>query len=58
MVVILTHNLGSTQNAVKFENIMFEAPDLNSSIKILDFGLSKKFASGKHAVMKEGVGTM
>jgi hypothetical protein len=36
---------------------MFESSDPNASIKIIDFGLSKKFL-GKPGMMTERVGTM
>jgi hypothetical protein len=37
---------------------MFEVGSPDAAIKVLDFGLSKKFSSGKQHYMKEGVGTM
>jgi calcium-dependent protein kinase len=46
-------------HTVKFENIMFENSSANSEVKIIDFGLSKKFLPGdKERVMTEGVGTI
>ena len=44
--------------AVKFENIMFESKSPDAEIKVIDFGLSKKFVSSKLGIMKEGVGTL
>ena len=45
--------------AVKFENIMFETAARDSEIKIIDFGLSKKFLPGdQNKTMTEGVGTI
>lgn len=41
---------------LKFENIMFENTKKNAEIKVIDFGLSKKFIPGKK--MSEGVGTI
>lgn len=42
---------------LKFENILFESPDNDAEIKLIDFGLSKKFTKD-NKVMKEGVGTI
>ncbi|CAB9509994.1 MAP kinase-activated protein kinase 2 (Fragment) [Seminavis robusta] len=52
------HDHAIVHRDLKFENIMFEVADPNSPIKVLDFGLSKKFSSGKQHHMKEGVGTI
>ena len=43
---------------MKFENIIFESAGPDAEIKVIDFGLSKKFALGEDDVMKEGVGTL
>ncbi|KAL3793600.1 hypothetical protein ACHAWO_001649 [Cyclotella atomus] len=43
---------------LKFENVMFESKDEFSPIKVLDFGLSKKFLPGMTKLMTEGVGTL
>jgi calcium-dependent protein kinase len=43
---------------LKFENIMFETRSPTAEIKVIDFGLSKKFANQKIGVMREGVGTL
>ena len=43
---------------VKFENIMFENLSDAAEIKVIDFGLSKKFVDNKIGVMHEGVGTL
>jgi len=43
---------------LKFENIMFENKDPGAEIKVIDFGLSKKFATDKLGFMREGVGTL
>jgi calcium-dependent protein kinase len=43
---------------VKYENIMFENDGPNAEIKVIDFGLSKKFAPGTDPEMNEGVGTV
>lgn len=50
------HNCGITHRDVKMENIMFETESPDSEIKLLDFGLSRKFQPGEH--MKRGVGTV
>ena len=41
---------------LKFENIMFENKREDAQIKIIDFGLSKKFLDNRIGVMHEGVG--
>jgi calcium-dependent protein kinase len=43
---------------VKFENVMFESRKEDAQIKVIDFGLSKKFFAGEQDIMKEGVGTL
>ena len=52
------HDHAIVHRDLKFENIMFESASSEASIKVLDFGLSKKFSSGKQHHMKEGVGTI
>lgn len=52
------HDHAIVHRDLKFENIMFEVASPTSCIKVLDFGLSKKFSSGKQHHMKEGVGTI
>lgn len=52
------HDHAIVHRDLKFENIMFEVPSPDSSIKVLDFGLSKKFTTGRQHHMKEGVGTI
>lgn len=43
---------------MKFENIMFENGDDNAEIKVIDFGLSKKFVDKNMGPMHDGVGTL
>lgn len=44
---------------VKFENIMFENRGIDAEIKVIDFGLSKKFLPGNTThFMQDGVGTL
>lgn len=43
---------------LKFENIMFEQKSPTAEIKVIDFGLSKKFSNKTIGVMREGVGTL
>jgi serine/threonine protein kinase len=43
---------------VKFENIMWEDQGPDAEIKVIDFGLSKKFGYGERDVMRAGVGTI
>lgn len=52
--VCYMHNHGVVHRDLKWENIMFDSP---STIKIIDFGLSKKFTSGPK-YMRERVGTI
>jgi len=52
------HDHGIVHRDLKFENIMFENKSAIAEIKVIDFGLSKKFASNKLGVMREGVGTL
>lgn len=40
------------------ENVMFESTDPMARIKVLDFGLSKKFMPGSSGYMTEWVGTV
>jgi calcium-dependent protein kinase len=48
----------SYHSTVKFENILFESLDDEAEIKIVDFGLSKKFVNTEIGQMHEGVGTL
>ncbi|KAL7473881.1 hypothetical protein ACHAXS_014375 [Conticribra weissflogii] len=53
------HKNGIVHRDIKFENIMFESKDdPRAKIKVLDFGLSKKFMPGMSQIMTEGVGTV
>eukprot|EP00339_Tiarina_fusa_P000908 CAMPEP_0116998546 /NCGR_PEP_ID=MMETSP0472-20121206/1577_1 /TAXON_ID=693140 ORGANISM="Tiarina fusus, Strain LIS" /NCGR_SAMPLE_ID=MMETSP0472 /ASSEMBLY_ACC=CAM_ASM_000603 /LENGTH=556 /DNA_ID=CAMNT_0004697725 /DNA_START=11 /DNA_END=1681 /DNA_ORIENTATION=+ len=52
------HDHGIVHRDLKFENIMFENNDDAAEIKVIDFGLSKKFVDNKIGVMHEGVGTL
>jgi len=52
------HDHGIVHRDLKFENIMFENKSATAEIKVIDFGLSKKFATNKLGVMREGVGTL
>ncbi|KAG7355131.1 serine/threonine protein kinase [Nitzschia inconspicua] len=52
------HDHGIVHRDLKFENIMFETKSPTAEIKVIDFGLSKKFVSKKIGVMHEGVGTL
>lgn len=49
------HSKGITHRDLKFENIMFSHPS-SFSIKVIDFGLSKKYAMTDH--LHETVGTV
>lgn len=52
------HDHAIVHRDLKFENIMFENKSPYAEIKVIDFGLSKKFASNKLGIMREGVGTL
>ena len=52
------HKNGVVHRDLKIENIMYESREPNSKkVKVLDFGLSKKFLPGSRGVMTEWVGT-
>ncbi len=51
------HDHGVVHRDLKFENIMFEYDGADSPIKVIDFGLSRKFGRGEQDVMSEGVGS-
>jgi serine/threonine protein kinase len=50
------HNHGIIHRDIKMENIMFESKEPTAEIKVLDFGLSKKFIPGMY--MTDWVGTV
>eukprot|EP00537_Pseudo-nitzschia_pungens_P016388 CAMPEP_0172400830 /NCGR_PEP_ID=MMETSP1061-20121228/47757_1 /TAXON_ID=37318 /ORGANISM="Pseudo-nitzschia pungens, Strain cf. pungens" /LENGTH=564 /DNA_ID=CAMNT_0013134251 /DNA_START=305 /DNA_END=1999 /DNA_ORIENTATION=- len=52
------HDHAIVHRDLKFENIMFENNSPEAEIKVIDFGLSKKFVSNKMGYMREGVGTL
>lgn len=52
------HKNGVVHRDLKVENIMFESREPAARIKVLDFGLSKKFMPGASGVMTEWVGTV
>jgi len=52
------HDHGIVHRDLKFENIMFENNSNHAEIKVIDFGLSKKFLAGQRDTMTEGVGTI
>jgi calcium-dependent protein kinase len=41
--IVYCHNQGITHRDIKPENILFETPDADSEIKLIDFGLSRKY---------------
>lgn len=52
------HDRGVVHRDLKYENILFENPSPSAEVKVIDFGLSKKFTSGTPGIMTERVGTM
>lgn len=52
------HKNGVVHRDLKVENIMFESREPTAKIKVLDFGLSKKFLDGSSGIMTEWVGTI
>ncbi|KAL7559058.1 hypothetical protein ACA910_018413 [Epithemia clementina (nom. ined.)] len=52
------HRHGIVHRDLKYENIMFETNQTNSEVKVIDFGLSKKFLGDKPGVMTDRVGTV
>lgn len=53
------HSMNIVHRDLKYENVLFETTTMDSEIKIIDFGLSKKFTYGtKPDPMTERVGTM
>mmetsp|Transcript_2717 Transcript_2717/g.3852 ORF Transcript_2717/g.3852 Transcript_2717/m.3852 type:complete len:369 (+) Transcript_2717:108-1214(+) len=55
--VSFMHENGVVHRDLKYENIMFSNRSPNAEIKLIDFGLSKKFMSEVHR-MNDGVGTV
>jgi len=52
------HDHGIVHRDLKFENIIFESTHPKAEIKVIDFGLSKKFGNQATGLMHEGVGTL
>jgi len=46
------HSHGIVHRDLKPENFLYESKDVNSDLKIIDFGLSKVFKPGKGGVSK------
>lgn len=47
------HEHSIVHRDLKFENILFESVDPNAEIKVIDFGLSKKFLNQKPGYMTD-----
>jgi len=54
--VAYMHRLGVIHRDLKYENVMFANKSDNAEIKIIDFGLSKKYLPEDH--LSDGVGTI
>ena len=54
--VAYMHSKNVCHRDLKFENIMWESKHKDAEIKLIDFGLSKKYLPGRY--MSEGVGTI
>lgn len=54
--VTYLHSKGIIHRDLKFENIMFADKKTRSEVKIIDFGLSQKFAANQH--LTDAVGTV
>jgi len=54
--VAYMHDKNVVHRDLKYENILFESMAWDAEVKIIDFGLSKKFQPGK--VLKERAGTV
>jgi len=55
--IAFMHDNNVVHRDLKFENIMFESRHPEAEIKVIDFGLSKKYLPGNE-MMTEGVGTI
>jgi calcium-dependent protein kinase len=51
------HSQEVSHRDLKPENLLFLSKGQNSPLKLIDFGLSSRFAKGKYNTMKEVVGT-
>ena len=56
--ICFMHKHGVVHRDIKMENIMFETTSPSAKIKVLDFGLSKKFVPGTRGIMHEWGGTV
>lgn len=52
------HEHSIVHRDLKYENVLFETTAPQSQVKVIDFGLSKKFLSDKPGVMTQRVGTV
>ena len=51
------HENGIAHRDIKPENILFETPEDDSAVKVIDFGLSRKHCAGREPPMSTVVGT-
>lgn len=56
--IFFMHKHGVVHRDLKVENVMYESKEPAAKIKVLDFGLSKKFLPGSRGIMREWAGTI
>lgn len=56
--ICFMHKHGVVHRDLKVENVMYESKELTAKIKLLDFGLSKKFVPGTRGIMHDWAGTV
>ena len=56
--ICFMHKHGVVHRDLKVENVMYESKEPTAKIKLLDFGLSKKFVPGTRGIMHDWAGTV